>query len=111
MCTGVEPAFTNSKPIHSIRSPLKFSIKKIHWINKTNFYSKLAVFDGKKAIRGGIPFVFPQFGAWSYGPQHGFARIMRWTCEHAPERLPSGDIEAVFSCMDNDFTRSMWNYQ
>lgn len=22
------------------------------------FYSKLAVFDGKKAIRGGIPFVF-----------------------------------------------------
>ncbi|XP_063699500.1 uncharacterized protein LOC134830069 isoform X3 [Culicoides brevitarsis] len=75
------------------------------------FVSKLAVFDGKKAIRGGIPFVFPQFGAWSYGPQHGFARITRWTCEHAPERLPSGDVEAVFSCMDNDFTRSMWNYQ
>jgi hypothetical protein len=51
-----------------------------------------------------------QFGPWSYGPQHGFARIMRWTLEKAPERLPSGDVEAVFSIMDNEFTRSMWNY-
>lgn len=30
-------------------------------------FSKLAVFDGKKAIRGGIPFIFPQFGPWSFG--------------------------------------------
>lgn len=26
------------------------------------FVSEEAVFDGKKAIRGGIPLVFPQFG-------------------------------------------------
>lgn len=51
-----------------------------------------------------------QFGQWSYGPQHGFARITRWTLERAPERSPSGDIEAVFSLMDNEFTRQMWNY-
>uniref|UniRef100_A0A182VNL7 Galactose mutarotase n=1 Tax=Anopheles merus TaxID=30066 RepID=A0A182VNL7_ANOME len=73
-------------------------------------YSKLAVFDGKKAIRGGIPFVFPQFGPWNFGPQHGFGRVVRWTLERAPERLPSGDVEAVFSLMDNEITRSMWNY-
>lgn len=72
--------------------------------------SKLAVFDGKKAIRGGIPFVFPQFGPWSFGPNHGFARIVRWTLERGPERLPNGDVEAVLSLMDTDFTRSMWNY-
>lgn len=74
------------------------------------FVSKLAVFDGKKAIRGGIPFVFPQFGPWNFGPQHGFGRVVRWTLERAPERLPSGDVEAVFSLMDNEITRSMWNY-
>ncbi|XP_067622130.1 uncharacterized protein [Eurosta solidaginis] len=75
------------------------------------FVSKLASFDGKKAIRGGIPFVFPQFGTWSYGPQHGFARISRWNLERSPERLHNGDMEAIFSLMDNEFTRSMWNYQ
>jgi glucose-6-phosphate 1-epimerase len=51
-----------------------------------------------------------QFGQWNYGPQHGFARIIRWTLEKSPERLPSGDVEAVFSLMDSDFTRSMWNF-
>ena len=51
-----------------------------------------------------------QFGQWSFGPQHGFARIIRWNLEKAPERLPSGDVEAIFSIMDSEFTRSMWNY-
>lgn len=51
-----------------------------------------------------------QFGPCSHGPQHGFARITRWTLERAPERLHNGDVEAIFSLMDNDFTRSMWNY-
>lgn len=74
------------------------------------FVSKEAVFDGKKAIRGGIPIVFPQFGPWNYGPQHGFARIMRWNVEKPPERLPNGDVEAIFSLSDNDYTRSVWDY-
>jgi hypothetical protein len=51
-----------------------------------------------------------QFAQWSFGPQHGFARIIRWNLEKAPERLPSGDVEAIFSIMDSEFTRSMWNY-
>ncbi|XP_063357905.1 uncharacterized protein LOC134647483 [Cydia amplana] len=75
------------------------------------FVSKQAVFDGKRAIRGGIPFVFPQFGQWAFGPQHGFARIARWHLEKAPERLPSGDVEAVLCLIDDDFTRSMWHFQ
>ncbi|XP_045540740.1 glucose-6-phosphate 1-epimerase [Papilio machaon] len=75
------------------------------------FVSKQAVFDGKRAIRGGIPFVFPQFGQWAFGPQHGFARVARWHVEKLPERLASGDVEAIFSLMDDDFTRSMWHFQ
>ena len=47
------------------------------------FTSPLAVFDGRTAIRGGIPIVFPSFGApedsSSAMPFHGFARIMNWT--------------------------------
>ena len=67
------------------------------------------MFDGKKPIRGGIPFVFPVFGSSTIQPQHGFARISRWQLEKSPERLPSGDIDAVFSLTDTDFTRQMWN--
>lgn len=48
--------------------------------------SRGAVFDGKKAIRGGIPLVFPQFGpkaddrlgVESSMTQHGFARTSKW---------------------------------
>lgn len=43
------------------------------------FTSEAAVFDGKKAIRGGIPICFPQFS--DMGPcetSHGFARNCEW---------------------------------
>lgn len=73
--------------------------------------SKNAVFDNKKAVRGGIPVVFRKykihcyalnnifvsfgcilspiacFGAWDLGPQHGFARISKWTCTDGPAKV------------------------
>ena len=48
------------------------------------FLSESAHLDGSKAVRGGIPIVFPLFGpptanhATSKLTQHGFARITRW---------------------------------
>lgn len=74
------------------------------------FVSRQAVLDNKKIIRGGISFVFPRFGPWIFGPQHGFSRIMRWKVEKPPTRLPNGDVEVVFCLNDDHFTRSMWNY-
>ena len=75
------------------------------------FVSKRSVFDGKKPIRGGIPFVFPVFGIPPdpHFPHHGFARIVRWTLEKGPERLHTGDVEAIFSLTDSEQTRMMWN--
>ncbi|KAE8445980.1 hypothetical protein EG329_012619 [Mollisiaceae sp. DMI_Dod_QoI] len=46
--------------------------------------SEAAKLDGTKAVRGGVPLVFPVFGiapdhpATSKLPQHGFARTSRW---------------------------------
>ncbi|KAG5357996.1 Glucose-6-phosphate 1-epimerase [Yarrowia sp. B02] len=45
--------------------------------------SESAKLDGSKAVRGGIPLVFPVFGKSSEGPtaalpQHGFARTSTW---------------------------------
>ena len=50
------------------------------------YTSPLASFDGRQAIRGGIPIVFPCFGASESNkamPSHGFARIMAWTVRAA----------------------------
>jgi len=48
------------------------------------FVSSKAFLDGSKAVRGGIPVVFPFFGAptkpeHSHLPQHGFARNHTWS--------------------------------
>lgn len=44
------------------------------------FMSRLAKTDGTRAVRGGIPLVFPQFGRASdpAAPQHGFLRCNYW---------------------------------
>merc|ERR1719390_14421 len=50
------------------------------------FVSPGAIFDGKKAIRGGVPLVFPQFGQPDKAmAQHGFARSSIWTVKEVEE--------------------------
>merc|ERR1719221_1140621 len=70
------------------------------------FVSPGAIFDGKKAIRGGVPVVFPQFGQPDKAmPQHGVARSNLWTvksCEDAKEYS-----RAVFTLTDNEETRKL----
>ncbi|KAI8819479.1 putative glucose-6-phosphate 1-epimerase-like protein [Fimicolochytrium jonesii] len=50
------------------------------------FLSSKAILDGSKAIRGGIPIVFPHFGTIpsSKLPQHGFARNSLWKLDGIP---------------------------
>jgi len=59
----------------------------ISWIADNRerlFLSSGALLDGSKAVRGGIPLVFPVFGPppsegpTSKLPQHGFARVSKW---------------------------------
>ena len=42
------------------------------------FVSSLSALDGKRAIRGGVPVIFPQFGERGSGMRHGFARVSTW---------------------------------
>lgn len=47
--------------------------------HETIFVSSKAKYDGSKAIRGGVPLVFPQFGQPNKDmPQHGFLRRNYW---------------------------------
>jgi len=71
--------------------------------NERLFLSDVAALDGTKAVRGGIPLVFPVFGqapdhaATSKLPQHGFARTSRWeflgksTSESTSSKSSAGD--------------------
>ncbi|KAB8317109.1 D-hexose-6-phosphate mutarotase [Tolypothrix campylonemoides VB511288] len=43
------------------------------------FVSERAVRDDRTPLRGGIPIIFPQFGARGPGRRHGFARTATWT--------------------------------
>lgn len=42
------------------------------------FCSQRSSRDGSRAIRGGVPVIFPQFAERGEGVRHGFARILNW---------------------------------
>ncbi|KAF5103573.1 hypothetical protein D0Z03_000147 [Geotrichum reessii] len=83
--------------------------------------SENAILDGTKAVRGGIPLVFPVFGPAPKGsefdglPQHGFARLSEWeflgqTDESTiqfglgPENITDEKLKSAADGWSNDFT-------
>ncbi len=42
------------------------------------FCSVKSAMDGSRAIRGGVPIIFPQFAERGTGMRHGFARVSSW---------------------------------
>jgi len=75
------------------------------------FVSKKAKLDGTKAIRGGVPVCFPQFGPWEFGAQHGFARISKdWKVTSGPvvDEI-SGDAKVILCLEDTAETRKTWD--
>jgi glucose-6-phosphate 1-epimerase len=71
------------------------------------YLSPSAIFAPNKAIRGGIPIVFPQFGAGGL-PQHGFARTALWSLGASTVIRESGDISCTFTMEDSPTTRGVW---
>lgn len=55
------------------------------------FTSSKAIFSPPKAVRGGIPICFPQFGNRGTLEQHGFARNKMWVIDDNPPPHPSTD--------------------
>src|SRR5687767_14257569 len=60
------------------------------------FTSQFSRFTPGQAIRGGIPVIFPWFGAREGEPSHGFARISEWGL-HEATALPDGGVTLRFS--------------
>jgi glucose-6-phosphate 1-epimerase len=70
------------------------------------YLSPEALFDGRSAIRGGVPVCWPQFNLRGALPKHGFVRNVAWQAE-TPDAAGRGDT-LVFSLHDSDATRAIW---
>ncbi|XP_020220689.1 putative glucose-6-phosphate 1-epimerase [Cajanus cajan] len=60
------------------------------------FLSSKAIFKPPKAIRGGIPICFPQFGGLGTLDQHGFARNRFWNIDDDPPPFPTNTLSKAF---------------
>ncbi|XP_034699925.1 putative glucose-6-phosphate 1-epimerase isoform X1 [Vitis riparia] len=60
------------------------------------FVSSKAIFKPPKAIRGGIPICFPQFGNHGSLEQHGFARNRVWSIDIDPPPFPTNTSSRAF---------------
>jgi len=69
--------------------------------------SPKAVYAVGKALRGGIPVVFPQFGPGKL-PQHGFARNRLWRHGETTVNKATGDVTSSFELTEDAETLAVW---
>jgi len=85
-----------------------------HWTPRGQrpllFVSPKSFFETGKAIRGGVPIIFPWFGSrgGKPGPAHGFARTSERTMEGARLR-EDASVEITLSLSSNDATRDFFD--
>jgi D-hexose-6-phosphate mutarotase len=107
-------------PIAQINNPLATAEVYLHGAHITAFrprdheqvlwMSSLAQFQPGKAIRGGVPVIWPWFGPHatdSSKPQHGFARTVEWRVS-ATKALADGSTQLQLQLTDNPSTRALW---
>ena len=86
-----------------------------HWTPRGQrpvlFLSPKSLFAAGKAIRGGVPIIFPWFGARSDGkpgPAHGFARTSQWTVESTKQH-DDARLEITLALGSSDATRALFD--
>lgn len=79
----------------------------IHGMPPVLFLSPGSVFQRGRAIRGGVPIVFPWFGPRAGAAQHGFARVRDWVVE-ASSVGPEGNCAVTMTLADDESTQAAW---
>ena len=72
------------------------------------FTSSEVVFSEGKAIRGGVPIIFPQFSNYGSLPAHGFARSARWKLQETKES--PAELGVTFLLHETADTLKLWNF-
>lgn len=77
------------------------------------FLSERSRFAIGQAIRGGVPVVFPWFGARAghpAAPDHGFARTREWAVESV-DSVSDGSVAVTLTLEADDATRPTWPHE
>jgi glucose-6-phosphate 1-epimerase len=81
----------------------------VSWKDSTGqermFLSSKSALDGSKAIRGGVPVIFPQFAARGTGMRHGFARVLPWRVRETG--MDAGAAFAIFELANADLPQQI----
>lgn len=75
------PSLTLQLPCGDSARVLLHGAQVVSWVSggrERLYLSPAARFDGRSAIRGGVPVCFPQFNQRGALPKHGFARQLAW---------------------------------
>jgi glucose-6-phosphate 1-epimerase len=113
----------NGLPKLEIRTPAADADIYLHGAHVTHYQrreeppilwlSEKSWFEANKPIRGGVPVIFPWFGARANAgadpksPAHGFARLTPWLPESVTQ-ADDGAVTAELSLRSNDQTRATW---
>lgn len=73
------------------------------------FVSEKARLQEGKAIRGGVPIIFPQFNERGNTVRHGFARHVCWR-PLTLETLQDGSVKSSYELLDNVETQKLWPF-
>eukprot|EP00903_Cladosiphon_okamuranus_P009477 g9031.t1 len=120
MALGVTTSETTGQPCVALMHPNGGRVEvQLHGATVTSFktskgrevlfLSEKAVFNGAKAIRGGIPLVFPQFGQPDKAmPSHGVARTATWNLSEEATPEEDGHVKANFVLGHSEETLAKW---
>ncbi|PKU72852.1 Putative glucose-6-phosphate 1-epimerase [Dendrobium catenatum] len=104
------PRIILTEPSGSSAEVLLYGGQVVSWKNDRReellFMSSKAVLKPPKAIRGGIPICFPQFGNLGSLEQHGFARNRLWAMDSCASPLPppknQSTIDLILKSQEED---------
>ncbi|XP_019230574.1 PREDICTED: putative glucose-6-phosphate 1-epimerase [Nicotiana attenuata] len=88
-----------SEPTGSTAEVLLHGGQVVSWKNERReellFRINKTLWKPPKAIRGGIPISFPQFGSFGSLERHGFARNRVWSLDDSPSPLPAANSQST----------------
>lgn len=109
LCHGL-PSHTLTLPGGDRLRVLLHGAQLVSWMaggRERLYLSPRARFDGRSAIRGGVPVCFPQFNQRGPLPRHGFARNLPWQPLAPPEPGPMA-ARLTLHLPASDATRQFW---
>ncbi|CAI0454912.1 unnamed protein product [Linum tenue] len=104
------PRIVLADPSGSSAEVLLYGGQVVSWKNERReellFMSSKAIWKPPKAIRGGLPVFFPQFGNLGTSERNGFARNRFWTIDSDPSPLPPSNnhssVDLLLKSTDED---------